>query len=219
MTEEQTASNGCIPKILNPIRNIFTSFNGHQVHPLEPIGPKDCDFILINSKIHLRVLHVNPDNLRRSFLFSLNNSEVYTSKRSSLAEEYWFTKWNKPLKIGNCNCSFRRSIRFSVISTQPSIQEKSVSTKSTFDLPPTKIVNAETFVERLIQETFFEAFQEYYMITTNNQSLGTINLAYESTEDDCLVNLRKKCKNEEKTKRPSCAHKKQQKVLTNYAMI
>lgn len=213
MTEENS-TNGCIPKILNPFRNILTLFNGHQIHPLEPIGAKDCEFIVINSKIHIRVLHLNPENLRQSFVLNLNNTELYTSKRNSLSEEYWFTKWNKSLKIGNCNCSFRRSMRYSVISHQP---QKSESIKSNFDLPPTKIVNVETFVERLIQETFFEAFQEYYMLA-NNQNLGSINLAYESTEDDCLVTLRKKNKNEEKPKKIStengkyCLHKKQQKV-------
>lgn len=57
------------------------------------------------------------------------------------------------------------------------------------DVPPTKIKNVETFVERIIQETFFEAFYEYYML--KKKESGTVNMSYETTEDDEVVTLRK----------------------------
>lgn len=50
----------------------------------------------------------------------------------------------------------------------------------------------ETFVERIIQETFFEAFYEYYML--KKKESGTANLSYETTGDDEVVTLRKKIK-------------------------
>lgn len=50
----------------------------------------------------------------------------------------------------------------------------------------------ETFVERIIQETLFEAFYEYYML--KKKESGTLNLSYETTEDDEVVTLRKKVK-------------------------
>lgn len=61
------------------------------------------------------------------------------------------------------------------------------------DVPPTKIKNVETFVERIIQETFFEAFYEYYMLKKKDS--GTMNPAYDTTdEDEEVVTLRKKVK-------------------------
>lgn len=60
------------------------------------------------------------------------------------------------------------------------------------DVVPTKIKNVETFVERIIQETFFEAFYEYYIL--RKKESGTINLSYEQSEDDEVVTLRKKVK-------------------------
>lgn len=53
---------------------------------------------------------------------------------------------------------------------------------SNFDIIPKRIVNVETFVERIIQETIFEAFQEYYIL--QGQSKGIDNLAYQKIEND-----------------------------------
>lgn len=99
------------------------------------------------------------------------------------------------------------------------------------DLPPTKIKNVETFVERLIQDTFFEAFQEYYILKNKNET-GKTNLAYETTEDDVIITIRRKftpCAKDTETlkatshpnvnkssadgsKLSKCVHKKVQKV-------
>ncbi|XP_018578974.1 protein ABHD8-like [Anoplophora glabripennis] len=197
MTEETLPeSNGCISKVVDSWRTLLSTLNvGQRVYPSDPSVPKDCEFIVINSKIHIRVLHIYPGTIRKSLLTQpVINDPNRISKRSSISEEYWFTKWNKPLKIGNCNCSFRRSMRYSVVLNQPIVQSagKRESVLSV-DLPPTKIKNVETFVERLIQDTFFEAFQEYYILKSKNET-GKTNLAYETTEDDVIVTLRRKFK-------------------------
>lgn len=215
MTE---SNEGCMPKVVN-WRRILRVFNvGHQIYPLEPIASKDCEFIVIDSKVRIRVIHISPENLRRSLINANNIDFNIHSKRNSLSEEYWFTKWNKPLKIGTCNCSFRRSLRLSVISNQPTSQnnDKRLS-KCSLDSTPTKIINVETFVERLIQETFFEAFQEYYMQSLKKS--GNVNLAYEpSEEDDVVVTLRKKFKHpnrhlpeDAKHSERICSHKRAKK--------
>lgn len=102
------------------------------------------------------------------------------------------------------------------------------------ELPSTKIKNVETFIERLIQDTFFEAFQEYYIL--KNNETGKINLAYETTEDDVIVTLRRKFKpcvrgtetpksiaipnvnicSVDGSKLNKCVHKKVQKVSFSY---
>ncbi|KAJ8936010.1 hypothetical protein NQ314_012536 [Rhamnusium bicolor] len=102
--------------------------------------------------------------------------------------EQAFKDWKLQLFIS-------RSMRYSIVSNQPTIQnvEKKRESILNADLPPTKITNVETLVERLIQDTFFEAFQEYFMLQ-NKSETGKINLAYEITEEDDVVTLRRKCK-------------------------
>lgn len=117
MTEEQYLSNpeGCIPKVLNSWRWFLTSLQlKHPVHPLDPVAPESSEFFIIDSKIRLRIIHVTPENVQKV----RHSLELHQNKRTSLSEEYWFTKWNKPLKIGHCNCSFRRSQRYSLLSNQ-----------------------------------------------------------------------------------------------------
>ncbi|EFA11067.2 protein ABHD8 isoform X2 [Tribolium castaneum] len=155
------------------------------VYPLDPVAPDHSEFFLIDSNVRIRVVHVAPENGLK-----LPNLDLHQgAKRSSLSEEYWFTKWNKPLKIGICRCSFRRSFRLSVAENRDS-----------FEAAPKRIVDVESFVERIIQDTIFEAFQEYYVLRNQN---GVINLAYQKSEDDGVV-LRKPV-----TRQPKqCLHKK-----------
>lgn len=71
---------------------------------------------------------------------------------------------------------------------------------------PKRIVNVETFVERIIQETIFEAFQEYYIL--QNQTKGIDNLGYQKVENELdEVILRKPNFIISKQPRP-CIHKK-----------
>lgn len=92
----------------------------HSVHPVEKIAPEFSEFVVINSKIRLRCIHVHPDSLRKSRVLDFHTG-LERSNRSSLSEEYWFSKWNKPhrpQRIGSCNCSFRKSLRLSTLSSQ-----------------------------------------------------------------------------------------------------
>lgn len=124
MTEETLSQvNGCIPKVVKSWRNLIATINNHRIHPSDPPAPKEFEFIVIDSKIQIHVIHLYPGNNRRSQLSKRLSLDVTNySKRNSLSEEYWFMKWNKPLKIGNCNCSFRRSLRYSIIKNQPVLQ-------------------------------------------------------------------------------------------------
>lgn len=149
---------GCAVKIAQPCRGFFRYFTlNHPIHPTEPTAPDHSEFISLGSKLHVRVIHVKP---RHDTVFNFN------TKRLSLSEEYWFTRWNKPLKTGICNCSFRRSLRYSAILD---VKENSLSN---YDVPPTRITNVETFVERLVQETLFGAFQEYLIKSTPKQTVS-----------------------------------------------
>ncbi|XP_060515892.1 protein ABHD8-like isoform X2 [Cylas formicarius] len=187
MTEETPIQiNGCIPKVVNSWRSRLTTLNtGHRIHPLEPVPANNCEYIVIDSKIRIRVIHVSPENQRKCFTIP----KEFLSKRSSLSEEYWFTH-NKPLRSANCNCSFRRSLRYSVISNEPvPLNEAFKQSLRNPQWPPTKIKDVETFVQHLIQETFYEAFQEYY---ARHKESGEVNAAYETTEADGIVTLLKK---------------------------
>jgi hypothetical protein len=212
MTEElyTSDSSGCFPKVVNSWQQLLTTLNiKHPVYPLDPIAPEHSEFFLIDSKIRIRVIHISPESVQKTTgHYGLELHQNF--KRSSLSEEYWFTKWNKPLKIGNCNCSFRRSLRLSVLSNQ-SNRLKPDDNRESFDVPK-RIINVETFVERIIQETIFEAFQEYYII--QNQAKGVVNLAYQKLDDEDGVVLRKpqfltvtKQPNSTPSK-PPCFHKK-----------
>lgn len=124
MTEDTLSQvNGCIPKVMKSWRDFLSTLNNHRIHPSIPLAPKEFEFIVIDSKIQIHVIHLYPGSNRRSQLSKRLSLDVNSySKRNSLSEEYWFMKWNKPLKIGSCNCSFRRSMRYSVISNQPRLQ-------------------------------------------------------------------------------------------------
>ncbi|XP_056646507.1 protein ABHD8-like [Diorhabda sublineata] len=223
---EHIESTDCGTKVVQSWRTLVNTLNtGHKIYPLDLNPSRDCEFIVIDSKIQIRVIHVLPGFVRRSIVVS--QPILFDTKRCSLSEEYWFSKWNKPLKLGNCNCSFRRSFRHSIISSQPLGYSNETSRKlvPSLELSPTKITNIATFVERLIQDTFFEAFYEYYMVKNKdnrgrNTNNGQINLGYEVTdEDNIVITLRKKTKSNDfaanKTDlrnsfcvRKTCIHKK-----------
>lgn len=124
MTEDTLSDvNGCFPKVKKSWRNFCSTLNNHRIHPSIPLASKEFEFIVIDAKIQIHVIHLYPGHNRRSQLSKRLSTDISNySKRNSLSEEYWFMKWNKPLKIGSCNCSFRRSVRYSVISYQPVLQ-------------------------------------------------------------------------------------------------
>ncbi|KAF5293318.1 hypothetical protein FQR65_LT10983 [Abscondita terminalis] len=209
-------------KVLSPCVSFLRNFTcGQSVHPLEPAAPQFSEYLLLPHHRRLRIIHILPNTTIKNIHRPLSDSKIRSS-RSSLSEEYWFTRWNKPLKLGNCNCSFRRSQRFSSLSHQRlslsvyrpvSVIANDTNNLSQYNIPPTKIVNLETFVERLIQETLFEVFQEYFMKTAtnlNNQNDGLCNYAFSSCDELDGVMLRKpkeiQIDNGLSTK--NCSHKK-----------
>lgn len=209
MTSEnnQSVNNscGCLLKLIRPCTNFLAHLNvGCPIHPIEPAAPDHSEFVVISSKIKIRVIHVTPIHAQIQIPPAYRsptprNSINKKRNTNSLSEEYWFTRWNKPLKIGNCNCSFRRSLCYPALSnTLPELVDSGINAfdfdvhlnarskvrLSTRERPPVRIVNVHTYVERLIEETFFEAFQEYFMQQhaqwTTGQ--GVDNPTYRNTE-------------------------------------
>lgn len=194
--ESNNQSCGCAEKLVGPCRGFFRYFTlGHPVHPIQPTAPGHSEFLNLGSKIRVRVIHVKPhdDSIQNEHYPCFN----FNSKRLSLSEEYWFTRWNKPLKTGICNCSFRRSLRYSAIVDVT----RNSNRLSNFDTPATRIINVDTFVERLVQETIFEALQEYVISKVNPKIVahGVSNASYENSKDDTdgilLRSIKEKCDN------------------------
>lgn len=194
--EQTTRDTNCfcetITKVIQPCIGFFSNFSlGYPIYPSEPAGPQHSEYMILKSGKRLRIIHITP-NIAKEEPIHLNKDNKLRTSRNSLSEEYWFTRWNKPLKLGICSCSFRRSQRFSIASNHitDELLENRTSTLSNFSLPPRRIINLETFVERIIQETFFEAFQEYFVksiISKNklsDQNGGISNLGYFISEDE-----------------------------------
>lgn len=112
---DYTHTLSCLPKVQTSWQQFCNYFTfKHPIHPLDPIAPENSEFFLIDSRIRIRIIHLKPESAQK---YKSHHDYPY-SKRSSLSEEYWFTKWNKPLKIGVCNCSFRRSLRLDILTNQ-----------------------------------------------------------------------------------------------------
>ncbi|KAF7269563.1 hypothetical protein GWI33_017453 [Rhynchophorus ferrugineus] len=216
MTENITSTvNGCFPKVTDTWRSFFGPFNKvNQVSPGDPLPSKEYKFIVIDSKVKIRVVHLNPEKVRHSMY---NNDEI-SSKRSSLTGEYWFEK-NRPMRNTHCSCSFRRS-RISITSSCITSQRDIKSNIP--ELVPHLFHSVETFIENLIKETLTEAFQEYSK--KHNQEGGVDNYAYETSEDDVECIMRKKGKCDESYNRiflqsslnishKNCVHKKHKPLI------
>ena len=81
-----------------------------------------------------------------------------------------------------------------------------LSSISSFDAVPKRIVNVETFVERIIQETIFEAFQEYCVL--RSQGKGVVNLGYQKIDDEDVVLRKKPLPVSKQPTKTHCLHKK-----------
>ncbi|GJQ67452.1 hypothetical protein Trydic_g5115 [Trypoxylus dichotomus] len=169
----------------------------YQVHPINPSGPRYSEFLVIDNKKTLRIIHVKPESqISRTHLES--PEKRLSMSRHSLTEEYWFTRWSKPLRTGSCSCSFRRSQRYSKLSNQfntisfaqlthnHSNSNLDISNIDNIKLAATKIIDIDTFVERLVQDTYFEALQEYIM-KTEMELKGYDNVAYNIDNLDNIV--------------------------------
>lgn len=190
-----------------------------QVHPANPSDSKHNEFLVIDNKKTLRIIHVKPE----SQIDPNGLQKRVSMSRHSLTEEYWFTRWSKPLRAGSCNCSFRRSQRYSRLSNQYNRSSFAHSNAHMNDADDkgiwncrNSITNVDTFVERLLQDTYFEALQEYLIRTEtdwNRSSNGIDNLAY-SLENVVVLRNKTHSNNNEPTVSPgnSCA------ILSNTAV-
>lgn len=205
VTDRTTRTNGCDMNIFNQCFKLLPNIsNRNCIYPLEVSAPDDSEFIKLQSKIQIRTIHVKPDNYIKDNI-NKRSYELRNQFRRSLSEEYWFTRCNKPIRNTSCNCSFRRSQRVSnindVIDEQPNISNLRVNVK---------IINIETYVERLMEETFLQAFQECFILnskTRNNYIFD--NYAYlnddgdgnidddEDDGDDYMVDVNLRNKSEE----------------------
>ncbi|KAL1492676.1 hypothetical protein ABEB36_010899 [Hypothenemus hampei] len=193
MSEEAALpSKGCFPKVSNTWRAVFGAFTAaNKVHPSDPVPPKDSEFIYIESKIKLRVIHLIPSK----------QSQCVSSKRNSVSDEYWFMR-SKPLRNSVCRCSFRNSIIKNSHGTSiQNDQDLNLVSKST---------KVEQYAEQLTEKTLNEALIE--CITKPEQN-GIDNIAYERSEVDSVVILRNNIRQSEKNGETSslsrnCVHKR-----------
>lgn len=190
-------TNGCVMSMFSPCLTLLTNLrNRNNIYPLQPILPENSEILKICSKVRIRIIHVKPEKkyLSRQNFKRHSTLDRGNPIRTSLSEEYWFTRCNKPLRLNSCNCSFRRSQRLS--NNFNEIVNAPINTNNV--KVTVKIVNTETYIERLIQETFLQAFQEYFVSNVKREETGVHS---NSTEDINGVQLRHKHK--EKTDTPA----------------
>lgn len=172
---------------------------GRSVHPLEPVAPEHSEFLDISSRRRIRIIHIKPEDTGDKKLHKKPNKEN-TSRRSFRlsTEEYWFTRWNRPMRNTVCNCSFRRSQRFSKYYDRLSVtsNRQTITSISSIDnRNSTVIIGAgdsfklENYADKLLCDILVAAFKEYSLINgqhSNNLDVanGIVNLAYKSTEDE-----------------------------------
>ncbi|XP_050314447.1 uncharacterized protein LOC126748938 isoform X2 [Anthonomus grandis grandis] len=217
MSEETSCPGlGCLPKISDTWRNVsgaFTSTN--RVYPSDPVPPKDSEFISVDSKINIRVIHFMPDKARDLFVISPEPS----SKRMSISEEYWFTK-NKPLRNTSCNCSFRNSFRKSLRNSTKTltvdVQLNECLEKPSSSISQQKQETLEQFAQGFVEQTLSNALDECTKKTILNNTEGIENPSYEISEVDSAVRLRNQKMNKDSHKVPpdsslpslkNCIHK------------
>jgi len=172
-----------------------------QVHPVASHPFADSHFIQLNSHRRIRVVHINA-NAHKSSSGCMNGAGQhveamqitsdgchYNSKHRHLSlisndselssEEYWFTRWNRPLRMeDSCNCSFRKSWRNSLGDSRVILNEMQDDRKNSTDqmlcsLTPCekyvgqegflqskshKLLQIENFVEEVLKEVWNEVF-------------------------------------------------------------
>lgn len=185
---EESAPNpeSCFTKLLYPCVNFISFLNNGQIHPLEPVTPSNSEYVIIDNSKKIRVIHVKP---KPNFIQERAIKIDKRLSRCSFSEEYWFTQWSKPLRTDVCNCSFRRSARFSKISDDFAISLSRRGTAS-FSVGKRKsrlsgkIGNIESFVESLVQESLKEAFKEFSSLNfSRNRNIS--NFSFD--EVDCAI--------------------------------
>lgn len=88
----------------------------HRIHP-STLEPTNGLYVVINAKKRLRIIHILPDSDSALSKVKTNiPDQVDSGDRCSLDSsggDYWFMRWNRPIRPNfqrnSCNCSFRRS--------------------------------------------------------------------------------------------------------------
>ncbi|PSN36741.1 hypothetical protein C0J52_23613 [Blattella germanica] len=176
-----------------------------QVHPTTTSTCMGTKFIQLSSQRRIRVIHIESNRHKANSWYMSGIEEDFgnmgykfdefhvNNKRKSLSllsnyselssEEYWFTRWNRPLKINDtCNCSFRKSWRNSLGDSQvldnqplhahnlkqesdnPPLYEKCVIQKDN----PQVASQIEPFVNKLLEEIWNDVF--IYLAKTESQN-------------------------------------------------
>lgn len=169
-----------------------------QVHPAASSPSGDSQFVQLSSHRRIRVIHIDA-NRRKSSGWHMNGAGMemlglpseqchYSSIHKNLSlvsnyselssEDYWFTRWNRPLRISDpCSCSFRKSwgnlLGDSRLKLNQTQEETNAGTGQLLDsvtlrencvdegkLPSRrhKLLQIETFVEEVLQEVWNEVF-------------------------------------------------------------
>ena len=127
------------------------------------------------------------------------NSSLISNDSELSSEEYWFTRWNRPLRLeDSCSCSFRKSWRNSVGDSRVILNEVEENYKDTTDqmlcsikphekyvgqksvLPPRshKLLQIDNFVEEVLKEVWNEVFLCLSQIECNVNNQSQLELGY-----------------------------------------
>ena len=190
-------------KIFRPCMYFIPHCNvQNQIYPSENGDYKlgYDEYVTVGRNKTLRVIHMKPIDAKQAFYKHAEQRQSLSGQ--SLAEEYWFMRWSRPLRLDRCQCSFRKSDRFSKLSdsilSDNGIQLKSDvcrvsvalchSSKnklSHFDIPSMEIMNIEKFAEGLMQEIFFKAIQEVILTNAKENIIGgIINFGFNDSKHD-----------------------------------
>lgn len=210
--EDEVSETSCFKKFYT-CSNFKSFMSNAQIHPLDILPSSENQYLTVDRDKKIRVIHVSPKNILRER--SKLDKRV---SRASLSDEYWFTQWGKPLRNNPCKCSFRRSARFSKLSTELGIfaSQRIDSNKKTATSSKA-ISNLDTFVELFIQETLLSAYQEISNRNSANEKIssskkeGLVNLGFVPIENDIIqeedifINEKKLVGNVELRKK-NCVH-------------
>lgn len=156
------------------------------MHPTSFETP-DASYVVIDVKKRLRVLHVFPDlsNLPTSAKTNLLD-QVDAGDHCSLdstGEDYWFMRWNRPIRPNfqrnSCSCSFRKSQIKSAVEPKDVKPIESMSGNAVLSAPVDSCLQESAYAksgegslynlaEKLSQDIVMEAVQKSFEIETNS---------------------------------------------------
>ncbi|XP_023725615.1 uncharacterized protein LOC111874381 isoform X2 [Cryptotermes secundus] len=196
------SAQNCVLQVIRPCAGWIPCLQRRrQVHPAASSPFAGREFIHLSSHRRIRVVHIGVNECNSSGLCvngAGTHMEImglpsegchYTSKQRHLSlvsncselssEEYWFTRWNKPLRMSDsCNCSFRKSWRNSLrdsrimlnqveerikndtsqILDDSTLREECVDQEDKLSSRSYKLLQIESFVEEVLQEVWNEVF-------------------------------------------------------------